>query len=321
MVTRRAFFTSASHGALGLALGAPPLGARALDMLTSDRHDDVRVAEVGLRTADGRTTSCRVIAPAAERRCRVLLFSHGAASTNRAYDRVLCVWARSGYLVIAPDHLDAGRTPPQSELTHAELWTSRVLDLQAVLDDRAALETLGASQGWRPDWSRLGATGHSFGALTAQALAGARALPPVIAAPDPRVKAVLSLSPPSLMKDFLVENTWEDLRVPLLVQTGTADTAPGFVDDWRMHLASFTGARSRIRWAAVGDRVDHVFGGRICTLRDIPDPIQRGPFEFLLKLSLKFLDAYVGGEREAATALERDFRDQAFAPALTLYRA
>ena len=306
-MNRRRILTAAAAAAL-----LPPPARAAVAPL--------RVAVLELPVSDGRICRVRVIAYARSERSPVLVFSHGAASTALAYDQVLLTWARAGYLVLAPDHLDAGRTPPESELSHARLWTSRVLDLQAALDGAAAVEALGRTQGWRPDWRRVGAAGHSLGALVAEALAGARAEPPVLQAADPRVRAVVALSPPGVRPGFVPPATWSPMRAPVLVHTGTADVLPGFIDDWRLHLASFLGAGSRVRWAAVGDGADHYAGGRICRLSATPDPRQEIPFQALLRTSSNFLDAHVAGDAAAERRLQDDFERQALQPALSLYR-
>ncbi|HUD30768.1 MAG TPA: hypothetical protein VMQ93_18020 [Novosphingobium sp.] len=41
--------------------------------------------------------------------------------------------------------------------------------------------------------------------------------------------------------------------------TGTADTMPGFVDDWRLHLAAFDAAPRA--FAMIVDGMDHYFRG------------------------------------------------------------
>jgi predicted dienelactone hydrolase len=149
----------------------------------------------------------------------------------------------------------------------------------------------------------VAATGHSLGGITAQALAGARTTPLVLQRSDPRIKAVLALSPPGTWPDFISADTWRDIRVPCLVQTGTADTQPGFTEPWTQHLLSLENASSADKWSVVGEGVDHTFGGLICYLRD--DSRKQLPaLEAVVETSALFRKTYVSGDAESLRQLQ-----------------
>jgi predicted dienelactone hydrolase len=304
---------------LALALSAAAAGsAFCQDVAAADADSDVEILTTGLATKTGRLAPTRILAPLRSRApCGVLAFSHGANSTNLAYDRCLIPWARRGYVVIAPNHLDAGGAPPRSVLSHEDLWTSRVQDLEAALDQRAAIDALVGREGRSVDWSQVAAVGHSFGGMVAQALAGATGTPPVLTGADPRVRAVLALSPPGPLAGFIAADAWTGIKVPMLVQTGTADVLKGFIDDWRLHLRSAEVATSSERWTAVGDGVDHMFGGLICELRD-GSGAQLPALEAVVDIGGLFLDAFAKADGAARRRLALALATQAFAPFVTL---
>jgi pimeloyl-ACP methyl ester carboxylesterase len=222
-------------------------------------------------------------------------------------------------VVIAPNHLDAGGTPPRSVLSHDDLWISRVRDLEAAIDQAGAIDALVQRAGRTIDWTRLAAVGHSFGGITAQALAGARATPVVLAAADPRVKAVLALSPPGPMTDFIPPDAWTPITVPMFVETGDGDVLKGFIDDWRLHLKSAEGASSSQRWTAVGRGVDHMFGGLICELKDGAGA-ELPALEAVVQIGGVFLDAFAKGQPDARRRLDHALAVQALAPEVALAR-
>ena len=166
----------------------------------------------------------------------LLLFSHGNWSNRDSYDRVIEHWVSHGYTVIAPDHLDCCSMASGiiASLRHGQygLIEARTIDLGALLSALPEIETLSANFSGKYDPARLAMTGHSFGAFSAQQFGGAAAFDPdrdaYFDAFDPRVKAILALSPPGPMFDTITEDSWNKLRLPTLATTGTRDVQKGF---------------------------------------------------------------------------------------------
>jgi dienelactone hydrolase len=277
------------------------------------------------RHASGRKTEYRVLAPDTPGLWPVVLFSHGANSSNQAYDRLLAAWAARGLLVVAPSHLDSGGPPDPNRLPPEGLWPTRVADLRLPLDQRESLDTLAKRQGARINWSRVAAAGHSFGAVVAQALAGARLTDPKTNAPfdgaDARVCAVATFSPPGPRAALVPSDAWDSVTAPALLQTGDADRLPGFVDDWRQHKAGFDPLPGCERWLLVGSGVDHYFGGLICRLKD--DPVARAQASALAataRISGDFLCAHLASDRTAERRLSHAAKTGSDAPILALSR-
>jgi hypothetical protein len=215
----------------------------------------------------------------------VVLFSHGANSSNRDYDRLWRPWAARGYLVIGPNHIDSGPPAMQVKIDHDRLWSARLDDTAQPLRDRAPFDAIAAMAGAAIDWSGVCAAGHSFGGEVSRQ--------------TPAVAACIALSPPGPLKGFVPADAWSTVAAPAFLQTGDVDVLPGFVDDWRLRLTGFAGAQDR--YTLIGRGVDHYFHGLICRLA--PGGEANLPaLEETARLTSDFMDAYL---RRDAAALHR----------------
>jgi predicted dienelactone hydrolase len=134
----------------------------------------------------------------------------------------------------------------------------------------------------------LVAAGHSYGALVAQALGGARVQ--WGGAADPRVSGILAFSPPGPLPGFIDTEGWAAIRVPMFVATGTADVVPPVAPTWEAHRASFDASPVSPRWLWVGDGVDHYFGNRIGRPERPADANQARLFDAAVAASLAFAE-------------------------------
>src|SRR5271156_4668330 len=159
----------------------------------------------------------------------LILFSHGFTGCNTQSVFLMQALAKSGYLVLAPNHNDArcgtthstaGKLPPRSEepLGNPDKWTDatyadRRADIEAVLDAALAQDSFA---GVPIDKTRVGIAGHSLGGYTALGLAGAWP-----SWKDPRIKAVLALSP--FCTPYVSKGALGKMNVPVMYQGGTLD--------------------------------------------------------------------------------------------------
>jgi predicted dienelactone hydrolase len=107
------------------------------------------------------------------------------------------------------------------------LWESRPQDISFVLDSLQVLEKRIPELAGKMDPDRIGVAGHSMGAYTAEAIAGARVdLPnhPAQSFADSRVKAVLCLSPQGPGQFGLTEHSFDQIGLPFLGVTGSLDS-------------------------------------------------------------------------------------------------
>ena len=228
----------------------------------------------------------------------LVLFSHGASSSPRFYERIFAGWLAAGIRVLAPLHVDSAEHPRNREFPGMASWKARIEDVQ----------TLSAHVGAGP-WV---AAGHSYGALVALTLGGAGAVVPEgMTGPlaDPAARAVVAFSPPAPIPALCTAEGYARLAVPALIQTGTADRPPGpsadTADAWRGHLVPYEAAApGNDRYGLVLDAVDHYFGGAICRY-DLPGPPQLERLADAVRLSALFIAARGLRDASARKSLDR----------------
>lgn len=152
----------------------------------------------------------------------LVIFSHGFHGINNQTVFLMKALAKSGYLVVSPNHKDAlgqGKafSKPDEKLADSASWTDKSHKDRAD-DINKLIATLQKDPNWNSkiDWSKLVLAGHSMGAYTVLGLAGAWPSWKI-----PGVKAVLALSP--YCQPFAKHNTLKDLHVPVMYQSGTRD--------------------------------------------------------------------------------------------------
>ena len=180
-------------------------------------------------------------------------------------------------------------------------------DLNLLIDSVTGLESRFPQFRGKADLSNIAATGHSFGAFSAQQLGGASPLDPDSGQynyqQDKRIRAVVALNPPGPMFDTITAESWRGLKAPTLATTGTWDVQKGFWEDWRKHLMSFENSPADNKYALVIEGADHYLGNLICrTQRDHPP--QEDALRILQIVTTAFLDAQLKGDREASRTLE-----------------
>lgn len=87
----------------------------------------------------------------------------------------------------------------------------------------------------------------------------------------------------------------------------------------RSRVEDLLAAASLQKWSAVGDGVDHTFGGLICYRNDRKDSQQQA-LDAMAMAGGWFLRAYVMDDRKARQALEHAADLDEFAPAVRLHR-
>jgi predicted dienelactone hydrolase len=151
--------------------------------LPGDRPESVYELLPGI----GFTATALADAPPEPRPHPLVIWSHGRSGTRSSYAMLCEGLAARGYVVIAPDHPGdtLGDWLLGAAVDDATNETQRVDDVRFVIDaalgDRPGLDLLP-----EVDASRVAVAGHSYGAYTAFALAGAEP-------PDPRVRGVAGL--------------------------------------------------------------------------------------------------------------------------------
>ena len=104
-------------------------------------------------------------------------------------------------------------------------WVNRARDISLILDNLTNLEKKYPELAGRMDTSKIGVSGHSYGAFTAMMVSGmtSSAATPAIGAADPRVKAAVVFSPQGIGSLGLTKESWKDVTVPMMYVTGSLD--------------------------------------------------------------------------------------------------
>lgn len=248
----------------------------------------------------------------------VVMFSHGLGGTRDGSDYLMRHWVARGYVAVFLQHPGSDEAvwrdvPParrREALTEAASIGNAIARMQDVVVVLDALSTWQASRdrdlpGDRLDLSRIGMSGHSFGAVTTQAVAGQR-VPSAIPGtwPDPRIRAALLMSP-SPPRAMPAAEAFAGVAVPWLIMTGTHDAAPIGGTTPQDRLAVFQALPPGNKYELVLDRAEHsAFGERALPIDHLP----RNPNHprAILAISAAFWDAHLAGREDARAWLDGD---------------
>ncbi len=227
----------------------------------------------------GRTVDMTVIRPRSIR--GVALFGHGQGGQASAYPALLDMLTDAGWLVIAPLHVDSQAHPRRADFDQRAGFAARVADVAAAA---TLARTLAPGK-------PVVAVGHSYGSLLAAMQGGA--LSAMIPARDVDVRAVLAFSTPGRIPGLITPQSFATLAVPTMVVTGDADVVPGFIPDWKQHLAMYEDSPAGDKYALV------LAGGGHMLVKDGVGPAR----DATMAATLDFLAAYGLGDAVAKARL------------------
>lgn len=252
----------------------------------------------------------------------VIIFSHGLGGSREGYAYLGEHWASCGYVVVHPQHHGSDKNVmrgfrPLKALRDAAAnpanAVDRPLDISFVIDRLTALDSdVSFPLHGELDLAHLGVAGHSFGAFTTMAVAGAHF--PVLGDEhtylDPRVKAAIAMSTPTTQDN---DEAFDDVKIPVFHMTGTKDESP----DRRRERESDpvvgnTSAEQRLRpfrhtrhapaYLLVFEGGDHmVFSGRLTESRPSDGEFQAR----ILSGSTAFWDAWLKDDKDARHWLDQ----------------
>ena len=275
--------------------------AAALDLTV---HDQERTRDIPVR----------VYLPNGTNAAPVVLFSHGLGGSRENNPYLGQHWAARGYVAVFVQHQGSdtavwkdkpgnGRLESMREAASAKNFSLRIKDIPAVLDqlDKWSRQAGHALAG-RLDMARVGMSGHSFGAVTTQAVSGQHFPLGLVNGREDRIKAALAFSP-SAPKRGSVERAFGEVKIPWLLMTGTRDTS--FINDTDVasRLAVYPALPPGGKYELVLEGAEHsAFGDR--PLPGDKEPRNLNHHRAILALSTAFWDAYLLEDSSAKTWLD-----------------
>ncbi len=245
----------------------------------------------------------------------VIVFSHGLGGNREGSKFLGEHWAARGYVCVFVQHPGsdesvwrdaplADRLAVLRRAADGENFTLRVQDIPAVLDQ---LEKWNGDPQHtlhgRLDLQHVGMAGHSFGAVTTQAVSGQSFLG-TARYTDARIKAAMPLSPsvPAVGRPNIAFRT---VKIPWMLMTGTHDDAPIGHSTPESRREVYPALPAGNKYELVLDQAEH----SIFTDRPLfNDRLRRNPqhHRSILAISTAFWDAYLRDDAAARQWLDGD---------------
>jgi len=264
-----------------------------------------------------RSVPLRIYLPKTGAPNPVVLFSHGLGGSREASPFLGQHWSERGYCVVFMQHAGSDRDVMKNaaglqrlsalrNAINSESVKDRNNDVRATIDK---LEELALRRGQfcgRLDLDRVGMSGHSFGAITTQAVSGQSYGLQGQTYTDSRIKAAIALSPsmPSLGG---TSKAFASVKIPWLLMTGTDDNSPvnRRVDaKSRREVFKSLPTAGHSFELVLNEGTHFIFGGRSDKRLTAQKPKQQQ--ESIKAISTAFWDAYLRKDPAALSWLKGD---------------
>jgi len=285
-------------------------GPLAVDPAFHPAHVDLTVHDA----ARDRDLPLRVYLPTNTTPVPVILFSHGLGGSRAGSVFLGEHWAARGYVAVFLQHPGSDdsvwkdepgqqRMRVMNQAASLDNFLLRVQDVPAVLNQ---LEIWNAAKtnclAGRLDLKKVGMSGHSFGAVTTEAVSGETMPVGGQTFTDPRIRAAIAFSPSS-PKAGSAAKAFGSVKIPWMLMTGTKDVAPIGDQDVASRLAVYPALHGAPKYEVVLHNAEH------SAFTDRPLPGDREPrnpnhHRVILALSTAFWDAYLRGDAGALAWLD-----------------
>ncbi len=300
--------TVLSLGAIVVLSATAQLHGASYDPLAVDPNFKPRELELAVH-ATGGDLPLRVYLPAQTAPAPVVLFSHGLGGSRNGNAFLGQHWAARGYVAVFIQHPGsdtsvwqdkpvAERMSSLEEAASLKNFLRRVRDVHAVLDALTSWNSEAQHPlAGRLDLQKIGMSGHSFGAITTEAVSGENFPISGTKLTDPRIKAAIAFSP-SPPRSSTPEEAFGSVKIPWLLMTGTKDNSPIGRIDPESRLTVYAALRGAPKYEVVLHNAEH----SAFTDRALPgdrEPRNPNHHRVMIALTTAFWDAYLQGNKDA----------------------
>ncbi|GIK49292.1 MAG: hypothetical protein KJZ75_00565 [Hyphomonadaceae bacterium] len=262
--------------------------------------------------ARDRVVPYKLYLPSARMPAPVVIFSHGLGGNREAASYLLEYLAANGFAAVSIQHPGTDETllrggggmeRLRESVRDVRAAAARFGDVRFVID-QLERENAGGVHAGRFDLSRIGMSGHSYGALTTLIAVGQRpAAGPADRFRDFRIDAAIVYSP-NAPRNQEPAAALGDIRTPILHLTGTADRTPLDLEmtpeGRQIPFRTIAGAD---QFLIVFDGGDHmIFSGRVQRSGRM-NAAQQAQTEAIRRESLTFWRAYLLEDASALAAI------------------
>jgi predicted dienelactone hydrolase len=302
--------------ALLVTIGPSAVASPAYDPSRLPASDTPAPVDLTVHDADrDRDIPVRIYLPSARGPAPVVLFSHGLGGSREGSSFLGKHWAARGYVAVFLQHPGSDTSVWQDkpvdermrdlrQAANVQNFKLRVDDVKAVLDQLERWNGQSANRlRGRFDLAHVGMSGHSFGAVTTQAVSGQTYASAGQRLTDPRIDAAILFSPSSPRRGSPAD-AFAGVKIPWLLMTGTQDQAP-IGDTVSGRLAVYPALPAGSKYELVLDGAKH----SAFTDRPLPgDQGARNPNHHgaILAISTAFWDAYLKNDAAARAWLDGD---------------
>jgi predicted dienelactone hydrolase len=260
--------------------------------------------------ARNRDLPVRVYLPTNSAPQPVVLFSHGLGGSREGSKFMGEHWAGRGYVAVFMQHPGSDDSvwkgkpfedamPELNRAASLENFLLRVQDVPAVLNQ---LELWNADTNSpladRMNLKKIGMSGHSFGAITTEAVSGESLPAGGQRFTDPRITAAIAFSPSS-PRAGSAATAFGSVKIPWMLMTGTKDVVAIGNETVASRLSVYPNLKLAPKYEVVLNNAEHsVFIDR--ALPGDSEPRNPNHPRVILALSTAFWDAYL---RDDAAAL------------------
>jgi predicted dienelactone hydrolase len=317
---------NAAASAFGARPESAPVALRSYPFVAG-RFEVQEIADAALHDAT-RNADIRVslLFPRNRAKFPVIIFSPDEGDSAACCEALLRDWASHGYAIVRIKRPAGVRTEkPGSTVetirfkrairkdANASKAASAALDVTSVIDSLAALQTRFPEIQGKMDGAHIGVAGHGFGAVAAEAIGGALLELPGQARTnlaDPRVRAVISISPQGPGQGGLTEQSFDQLILPYLGVTGDHDAAPPKYAAAAWHKAPFERGQPGEKYELYLHEDDSgaITGGRDAVVADSSQNAEPAApaVRHVRAATLAFWDAYLKHDVAAKSYLRSD---------------